>query len=112
MATRSHNVRLAATASAVVKRSILLGGRNTSVSLEDEFWTALKEIAAARNMTVSQLIAVIDGERDQINLSSTLRLFVLRWFREKAEQGWHQESPRAEAAGGLAASPPTTGRYR
>jgi predicted DNA-binding ribbon-helix-helix protein len=98
MATRSHIIRLAAAPSAVVKRSILLGGRNTSVSLEDEFWSALKEIAAARQTTVSRLIATIDQGREQVNLSSTLRLFVLRWFREQARANAAEPLSTVEAA--------------
>jgi predicted DNA-binding ribbon-helix-helix protein len=98
MPTRSPIIRLAAAPSAVVKRSILLGGRNTSVSLEDEFWTALKEIAIARNTTVSRLIATIDQGREQVNLSSTLRLFVLRWFRERVGTNAAEHLERVEAA--------------
>ena len=98
MPKRSHIIRLAAAPSAVVKRSILLGGRNTSVSLEDEFWSALKEIAAARNTTVSRLIATIDQGRERVNLSSTLRLFVLRWFREKASTNAAEPASTVEAA--------------
>ena len=98
MSTRSPISGLATAPSAVVKRSILLGGRNTSVSLEDEFWSALKEIAAARNMTVSHLVATIDRGRDQVNLSSTLRLFVLRWFRERASANAGEPLSRVEAA--------------
>ena len=98
MPTCSPIIRLAAAPSAVVKRSILLGGRNTSVSLEDEFWSSLKEIAAARNVTISHLIATIDQGRQQVNLSSTLRLFVLRWFRERASTNAAQPLNRVEAA--------------
>ena len=64
--------------SSVVKRSILIGGHKTSISLEDPFWTALKQMAHARHMTLSALIAEIDDTRDeQCNLSSAIRLFVL-----------------------------------
>ena len=60
--------------SPVVKRSIVLAGHKTSVSLEDAFWAGLKEIAGKRLMTVSDL--VIDSQRQKDNLSSALRLFV------------------------------------
>jgi Uncharacterized protein related to arylsulfate sulfotransferase involved in siderophore biosynthesis len=63
--------------SAIVKRSISVGGHKTSVSLEAPFWDGLKEIAERRNLTVSQVVAEIDAHRHQGNLSSTIRLFVL-----------------------------------
>jgi CheY-like chemotaxis protein len=66
------------------KRSVVIGGRKSSVSLEHEFWAALKEIAAGRGLTAGQLIATIDDGREQGNLSSTLRLFVLDFFRHRA----------------------------
>jgi predicted DNA-binding ribbon-helix-helix protein len=69
--------------SAVVKRSIVIGGHKTSVSLEDPFWSALKEIAAARKMTLSKLVHGIDSDRKHGNLSSTLRLFVLGFYRDQ-----------------------------
>ena len=70
--------------SPVVKRSIVIAGHKTSVSLEDAFWRGLKEIAAARNMTLSDLVASIDGGRRQGNLSSAIRLFVLDYYRSQA----------------------------
>jgi predicted DNA-binding ribbon-helix-helix protein len=70
--------------SPVVKRSIVIAGHKTSVSLEDAFWRGLKEIASARNMTLSDLVASIDGGRRQGNLSSAIRLFVLDHYRSQA----------------------------
>src|SRR5450432_2077668 len=67
--------------SPVVKRSIVIAGHKTSVSLEDAFWKGLKEIALGRDLTLSQMVAAIDSERAQGNLSSALRLFVLDHFR-------------------------------
>ena len=67
--------------SSVVKRSIVIGGHKTSVSLEDLFWTELKKIAQARQVTLSKLVTNIDGKREQNNLSSAIRLFVLYHFR-------------------------------
>ena len=67
--------------SSVVKRSVMIDGHKTSVSLEDEFWNALKEIAQQRNQKLSALIALIDSERTTGNLSSALRLFVLDQYR-------------------------------
>ena len=66
-----------------VKRSIVIAGRRTSVSLEDAFWKALKEIASGRDMNVSELVAAIDSERQQANLSSAVRLYVLDFYRGK-----------------------------
>jgi len=64
------------------KRSIHLHGQKTSVSLEDKFWDAFRQIAAARGERLPDLINTIAGERPQdANLSSTIRLFVLRHFR-------------------------------
>jgi predicted DNA-binding ribbon-helix-helix protein len=67
--------------SPVVKRSIVIAGHKTSVSLEDDFWDALKEIASRRKATLSDLVASIDASRTQGNLSSAIRLFVLDHFR-------------------------------
>ena len=70
--------------SPVVKRSIVITGHKTSVSLEDAFWTSLKDIAATRSMTLSELVATIDTDRRQGNLSSAIRLFVLDHYRALA----------------------------
>jgi predicted DNA-binding ribbon-helix-helix protein len=70
--------------SMIAKRSIMINNHKTSVSLEDEFWTALKEIAQQRNQKLSALIAFIDSERTTGNLSSALRLFVLDQYRSNA----------------------------
>ncbi len=67
--------------SPVVKRSIVIAGHKTSVSLEDAFWKGLKEIADQRNVTLSDLVANIDSQRRHGNLSSAIRLFVLDHYR-------------------------------
>ena len=67
--------------SPVVKRSIVIAGHKTSVSLEDAFWKSLKEIAGTREATLSDLVASIDSERRHGNLSSAIRLFVLDHYR-------------------------------
>ena len=66
--------------SSVVKRSIVIDGHKTSVSLEDAFWTDLKNIAHTQQTTLSELITKIDVTREQGNLSSAIRLFVLDHF--------------------------------
>jgi predicted DNA-binding ribbon-helix-helix protein len=67
--------------SSVVKRSIVIAGHKTSVSLEDAFWKGLKEIAGGREMTLSDLVAAIDSDRRHGNLSSAIRLYVLDHYR-------------------------------
>jgi predicted DNA-binding ribbon-helix-helix protein len=67
--------------SVIVKRSIIIAGHKTSVSLEDAFWKGLKEIARARCLTLSELVTVIDSGRAHSNLSSTIRLCVLDHYR-------------------------------
>src|SRR5262249_23649689 len=70
--------------SSIVKRSIVVGGHKTSVSLEDAFWNLLKEIAKGRDETVSDLVGEIDTDRQHGNLSSAIRLFVLDRVRDQA----------------------------
>ena len=70
--------------SAITKRSIVISGHKTSVSLEDEFWQGLKEIVKGQNVTLSCLVADIDTRRPGRNLSSAIRLFVLDHFRTQA----------------------------
>ena len=67
--------------SSVIKRSIVVGGHKTSVSLEDAFWLELKNISQDRKMSVAELVAKIDTDRKHPNLSSALRLFVLDHIR-------------------------------
>ena len=69
------------------KRSIVVSGRRTAISLEDAFADALREIAAERGVTVSALVSMIDTSRAQSNLSSTIRVFVLHYFRAQADGG-------------------------
>jgi predicted DNA-binding ribbon-helix-helix protein len=66
--------------SRVVKRSIVIDGHKTSVSIEDAFWKALKAIASRRDVTLAALVAAIDRERHGGNLSSAIRLFVLDYY--------------------------------
>jgi predicted DNA-binding ribbon-helix-helix protein len=81
--------------SPVVKRSIVIAGHKTSVSLEDAFWKGLKEIAGGRDMTLSEMVAAIDTERQHGNLSSAIRLFVLDFYRNgRTEQKDEREGSR------------------
>jgi predicted DNA-binding ribbon-helix-helix protein len=63
--------------SSIVKRSITIDGHKTSVSLEEAFWSDLKQIACAEEATLPQLVAKIDHTREWGTLSSALRLYVL-----------------------------------
>ena len=67
--------------SSIAKRSVVIGGHKTSVSLEEPFWTDLKTIAHAQHVTLSVLVTQIDDTREQSNLSSEIRVFVLRHSR-------------------------------
>jgi predicted DNA-binding ribbon-helix-helix protein len=71
--------------SSVIKRSIVVAGHKTSVSLEDAFWQGLKEIAGRRESTLSDIVAAIDGERSYGNLSSAIRLYVLDHYRGQSD---------------------------
>ena len=70
--------------SAIVKRSVVIAGQKTSVSLEDSFWIALKEVARQQEKPLCELITGIDAQRSEGNRSSAIRLFVLNPFRELA----------------------------
>lgn len=84
--------------SPVVKRSIVIDGHKTSVSLEDAFWSGLKEIASDRKLTLSKLVGDIDSTRVNGNLSSALRLFVLDHYRTSIGSIMSSRSSVAEMA--------------
>jgi predicted DNA-binding ribbon-helix-helix protein len=93
--------------SLIVKRSIVIAGHKTSVSVEDAFWIALKDIATSRGATIAELVATIDAGRRHGNLSSAIRLFVLDHFR--APPGGNSEGERARgkmAATAVGSTPP------
>jgi predicted DNA-binding ribbon-helix-helix protein len=79
----SHSRGEAVKSSLVWKRSLVIAGHKTSVSLEDQFWDSLKEIASERGMTLSDLVGAIDANRNHTNLSSAIRLFVLGFYRDQ-----------------------------
>lgn len=72
--------------SQVIKRSIVIAGHKTSVSLEDAFWRGLKDIARERGITLSELVGTIDSDRQHGNLSSAIRLFVLDHYRNSTSR--------------------------
>jgi predicted DNA-binding ribbon-helix-helix protein len=73
--------------SPVVKRSIVINAHKTSVSLEEAFWIGMKKIAAECNKTLSELTSEIDSQRQQGNLSSAIRLFVLDHYKTRTARG-------------------------
>jgi len=83
--------------SSIYKRSIVVAGRKTSISLEDAFWHDLREIAQARQMTLSQLVAVVDATRRQGNLSSAIRQFILGVYRDQRSDGGRLNVPSRSA---------------
>jgi len=83
--------------SQVVKRSVVIAGHKTSVSLEEAFWASFKEIARERHMTLSELVAVIDSERSHGNLSSAIRLFVLGSYLDQISRHVRRTKPHDAA---------------
>jgi predicted DNA-binding ribbon-helix-helix protein len=69
----------------VLKRSLVIAGHRTSVSLEDAFWRRLSRIAVERGLSVNALAAIVDASRGEANLSSALRVFVLEASTAKRE---------------------------
>ena len=92
--------------SSIVKHSGSLAGRRTSISLEDEFWSALKEIARDRNMSFSAVIREIQANQQYGNLCSAIRLFVLGVYRDQSETGFTLEDIVQEAQAGASLDRP------
>jgi predicted DNA-binding ribbon-helix-helix protein len=88
--------------SPIVKRSIVIAGHKTSVSLEDAFWEGLKEVAGKRHMSLSDLVAAIDSERQHGNLSSAIRLFVLDFHRAQSSEAEERRNGPHEMIGDTA----------
>ena len=92
--------------SSIVKRSIIIAGHKTSVSLEDAFWKGLKEIRTARKVNLSELVTEIDAQKQHGNLSSAIRLFVLDEARtllapnSEARDALHPLEPTAQQTNG------------
>jgi len=80
--------------SPIIKRSVVIRGHKTSVSLEQPFWDAFRDIAEGERISTSALLRKVDGERSQANLSSAIRVFVLRHMREQAFAAQPQEGRR------------------
>ena len=83
---------------ATKQRTVYIDGRKTGVSLEDAFWSCLNEIAQAQGVTVSQTVTEIEKSRQEGNLSSAIRLFVLDWARSEKSGGPPQGNTAAPIA--------------
>ena len=68
------------------KRSITIAGHATSISLEAPFWDAIRDIAAQQDMSAQVLIAEIDNSRRTASLSSAIRVYILSWYQDKANE--------------------------
>jgi predicted DNA-binding ribbon-helix-helix protein len=71
------------------KHSLVVAGHRTSISLERAFWEALKKIARERQMSIAALVAAVDAERGDANLSSALRVFVLKQMARGGNAAGH-----------------------
>ena len=100
-AGKKHAARVTA-----IKRSVNVDGHRTSVSLENEFWDGLREVARHKNLTVSALVATITSGRDRNNLSSALRVFVFNHFRTLGGQKLLSNEPGRDTP--IASGPPLT----
>jgi predicted DNA-binding ribbon-helix-helix protein len=85
--------------SVILKRSVTIEGRKTSISLEAAFWNGLREIAAVQKLPVAGLLQKIDADRKNANLSSAVRIYVFEYFRSRAE-----ETPQPPRPGGRVVS--------
>lgn len=87
--------------SAIVKRSVVIDGHKTSVSLEEPFWSLVREIAETEGTSVSALLRDIDRQRRHANLSSAIRVHVLETVRARAAAAEQQQrGERPEPNGG------------
>ena len=68
------------------KRSIIIAGHATSISLEAPFWDAIRDIAAQQDMSAQDLIAEIDNSKRIASLSSAIRVYILSWYQDKANE--------------------------
>jgi predicted DNA-binding ribbon-helix-helix protein len=83
-----------------IKRSFSIAGHQTSISLEEPFWAALREAAAREGVPLARLIARIDRSRGEANLSSAVRVWLLAWARDQSGVTTPIQPPDGEAPGG------------
>ena len=89
----------------IIKRTVAIAGRKTSVSLEDEFWESLREIAKGRNETLKDLVNKINADRQMFNLSSAIRVFVLDYYRNLGLRAQPKEAAPTLGAGSKGTAP-------
>ncbi len=75
------------------KRSVVVDGHKTSVSLEGPFWDVILDVARTRHMTVSEVVSQVDRDRSYNNLSSALRLFALEVCRQRSVAASAEAAP-------------------
>ena len=90
--------------SSVKKRSVVIAGHKTSLSVEDAFWNEVKMIAGARDMSLSELVSSIELSRQHANLSSAIRTFVLTYYTNEAERQQHSYQHRSPTSDSSKAS--------
>ena len=71
--------------SAIIKRSLVIAGHRTSISLEEPFWRLLKALASRESLSVAALVARIDSGRASTNLSSAIRVHLLEWVMAEGD---------------------------
>ncbi|MGA7972536.1 MAG: ribbon-helix-helix domain-containing protein [Pseudolabrys sp.] len=86
--------------SQIIKRSVVIRGHKTSVSLEQPFWDAFRDIAESERVSTSALLRKVDAERNQANMSSAIRVFVLRHVRTLATTEQRRPEGERDGAGG------------
>lgn len=91
--------------SPIIKRSVVIRGHKTSVSLEQPFWDAFRDIAESGRVSTAALLRQVDADRSQANMSSAIRVFVLQHMRELADGAQRQHDGEGDRAGWW--SPPT-----
>jgi predicted DNA-binding ribbon-helix-helix protein len=94
--------------SPIIKRSVVIHGHKTSVSLEQPFWDAFRDLAEGERISTSALLRKVDAERNNSNLSSAIRVFVLRRIRELAEARAPQQAEERARPEWWAPSPVST----
>ena len=79
--------------SSIVKPSVVIAGHKTSISLEEAFWRALKNISASRRIALKDLVSSISAERRTGNLSSAIRLFVLsQYYQTPSDHSYNRRA--------------------
>lgn len=68
------------------KRSLTLKGHRTSISLEDAFWIALNDVAEKEDKSTSELVEMIDENRGEAGLSSTIRIYILKYYQSRNQR--------------------------